>query len=657
MAISYVGGQQGGRAGATSTSNITFSLSGGSNSTPQVGDLVVISITVGSTADRAVSVVTPTGYTSLTELYQNDTYDVNLGLSYKFMGSTPDTTFQLPSTGSANDAQRYTVHVYRGVDTNSPLDVASVTAGAINSRTVNPGAITPVTAGAWIHVVGAAAGATGGTYTAGYLTAFLAGTTADTNDASMGAGYYSGWTSGAYDPAAFGGGGTTTTDDSWAAYTIALRPASGGGSVGTSVANSGRYLSQAISATGTLTVAGWFRVEDITTSSDPTFFYFESTGSDPYWFGLNGGSPKVYAGSYSSSLTAPSVGDWVYAGFVLSGTTLTGYLSINNGASATVSLTVSAASIDTVMALQDTLLTDHMGAHVSHLRLWNVALSKAQLDTERNSATAVITSGLLSDSTLFDTTNYGSWTSNGTLTTGPLTPYLVAGANLVVQDATHGHTSDAVALTAQSTLVVADATHGHTADAVVLGIQTALVVADASHGHTAESPTLSANLLLAVADSNHGHTVEGVTLSLGASSISLTVQGADHGHSADSVVLTSQSVLQVNDSLHAHTAESLGLTLEIVVSVNDSAHEHRADSVVLRIDLDLDITDSLHGHSVDGDLVLELSAFLANKGRTFLVPSENRVLEVSEEDRVTSVWQEYRVAEIEPEQRIYKVAR
>lgn len=225
MAISYVGGQQGGRAGATSTSAVTFALTGGTDSTPQAGDLVVISIAVGSTADRAVSVVTPSGYTSLTELYQNDTYDVNLGLSYKFMGSTPDTSFTLPSTGSTADAQRYTVHVYRGVDTSSPLDVAAVTAGGINARTVNPGAITPATSGAWIHVVGAGAGATGGTYAASYLTAFLAGTTADTNDAFMGAGYYSGWTSGAYDPAAFTGGGTSTTSDSWAAYTLALRPA------------------------------------------------------------------------------------------------------------------------------------------------------------------------------------------------------------------------------------------------------------------------------------------------------------------------------------------------------------------------------------------------------------------------------------------------
>jgi hypothetical protein len=100
-----------------------------------------------------------------------------------------------------------------------------VTATGINSRLANPGSITPTTTGAVVYVVGAAAGGTGGTFTdSNSLTAWLAGNSVDTNDAMMGAGYYTGWTSGAYNPNAFTGGGTDTTSDSWAAVCVALRP-------------------------------------------------------------------------------------------------------------------------------------------------------------------------------------------------------------------------------------------------------------------------------------------------------------------------------------------------------------------------------------------------------------------------------------------------
>jgi hypothetical protein len=432
MAISYVGGQQGGRAGSTSTSNVTFSLSGGSNSTPLAGDLVVISITVGSTADRAVSVVSPTGYTSLTERYQNDTYDVNLGLSYKFMGSTPDTTFQLPSTGSANDAQRYTVHVYRGVDTNSPMDVAAVGVGANDSRTVNPSAITPVTSGAWIHVVGASANATGGTYTAGYLTAFLAGTTADTNDASMGAGYYSGWTSGAYDPAAFGGGGTTTTNDSWAAYTVALRPAAAGGSVGSNTATAANYLSRTFTSEAVLSYGSWFYIDAID-PSDSTAIVAMSGGSAVFLIGVGSDGAvetfRVSDSTYSTILSPGSVsaGDWLYLGLGINGASARGYASLENAASVAVDVGGPSSSVDELRLLVYPGGFNPLGAHVSHTRAWEAYLTQAEWDSEKNAADAARTTDLLFDNDLPDTANYGGWTSNGSLTTGPICPYISAG--------------------------------------------------------------------------------------------------------------------------------------------------------------------------------------------------------------------------------------
>ena len=223
MAITYVGGQVGGRAGSTSTSNVTFALTGGSDTKPKVGDLVVIGCTVASQARTPACEIS--GYTAGTQQNANGTtYDTSLNKSWKFMGLTPDTTFTLPSTGNIADAQRYTVQVWRGVDPLNPFDVADVVATGTGTGRPNPGAITPTSSGAYVGIIGAGAAATGAAYTApaNYTTGFLTGSTADTNDAMIGSGYRS-WTSGAEDPAQYTGG-TTNAVDSWAAFTYALRP-------------------------------------------------------------------------------------------------------------------------------------------------------------------------------------------------------------------------------------------------------------------------------------------------------------------------------------------------------------------------------------------------------------------------------------------------
>ena len=233
--IRYVGGQVAGFAGKTTDTTVTFALTGGLASVPAAGDLVVVSYHVGGTTNKTLTITNAaaTPYDYLCDLYQDDTYDSNLRVAYRFMPGTPETSLILSQTFSTADAGRYTIHVFRNVDSSTPIDVASVEAGGINTRIAHPGNITPVTAGAWIYCVGGAAAATGGTFTTATLSAFLAGTTSDTVDSQIGAGYYDAWTSGEYDPAVFGGGGTDTTNDSWTALTVALRPAvpTGGGGV------------------------------------------------------------------------------------------------------------------------------------------------------------------------------------------------------------------------------------------------------------------------------------------------------------------------------------------------------------------------------------------------------------------------------------------
>ena len=229
MAISYVGGKTAGRTNASAALavDLTTGLTGGSGGAPLAGDFVLVTTSVG-TAARAptLDVVTPTGYTPLTvQRTTASTYDSNVCACHKVMGSTPDADVTVPGSGNNADGLAYAIQVFRGVDPTNPLDVAAVYAVATGvSNLPNPAAITPATAGAWIVACGGGAAAAGGTYAAGTLTNFLTSNGADTNDGNVGAGYYTGWTSGAYDPAAFTGGSTNAAN-SWAAITIALRPA------------------------------------------------------------------------------------------------------------------------------------------------------------------------------------------------------------------------------------------------------------------------------------------------------------------------------------------------------------------------------------------------------------------------------------------------
>lgn len=228
MAISYVGGVTAGAAG--STTNITISLSGtltgGSDSSPSAGDLVIVTIAVGHTNDAISTVVVTADYTPLTILNADDSRDIQLGVEYKFMGETPDTSVVISGSDNASDAIAYTVQVFRGVDQTTPMDVTPVPATGTNFGRPDPGPITPATTGAWIVINTGASNfsATGFTYSE--MTNVLTSAGSDTTDVIVGSGYYTAWSSGEFDPAA-DTTGSNSTNDSWAAYTLALRPIQG----------------------------------------------------------------------------------------------------------------------------------------------------------------------------------------------------------------------------------------------------------------------------------------------------------------------------------------------------------------------------------------------------------------------------------------------
>lgn len=147
-------------------------------------------------------------------------------------------------------------------------------------------------------------------------------------------------------------------------------------------------------------------------------------------------------------------------------------------------------------------------------------------------------------------------------------------------------------------LVIQDASHGHTAEAVTLTSDSTLAVQDAAHGHTAESPTLTTEWLLTVADAAHAHSAENVTLGT-SDATSLTVQDATHAHAADSVITSTDWLLSVADALHAHSTDGVTLDTAPVLVVADALHGHAADSPTLVTDSWLQPDDALHANAVD----------------------------------------------------------
>ena len=277
MAISYVGGKVAGTAGQGGGSiTLTTGLTGGSGGAPLAGDLVVVTVSVGTAARTpTLAIATPSGYTPLTvQRTSATTYDTNVQTCYKVMTGTPDTAVTIPASGNNADGIAYSIQVFRGVDTTTPMDAtATYATGSGTNNLPNGAAITPATAGAWIVVCGGGAAAAGGTYAAAALTNFLQANGPDTNDGNVGAGYYTGWTSGAYDPAAFTGGSANAAN-SWGATTLALRPAPN--SIGIAPATSATAATAAlttdplsaelvntVTGTDTVTLGSWVETGDI----------------------------------------------------------------------------------------------------------------------------------------------------------------------------------------------------------------------------------------------------------------------------------------------------------------------------------------------------------------------------------------------------------
>lgn len=216
--IAFVGSRQNSNTSGALTVSLT-GLTGGSSSTPSPGDIVLLAVSFGATGNGDIT-VSSSGWTEISDLYANDSRDINFGLFYKIMSDPVDTSVTFGGT----NPRVAIASVWSGVDQTTPLDVTKVEATGANSGVIDPPAITPTTTGAKVIAAGGATNVSAATDTlSSDLDNFVwAAQSHGSFRAYVGIGKAD-WTAGSYNPSSWGG--SVSVDDTWAATTIALRPA------------------------------------------------------------------------------------------------------------------------------------------------------------------------------------------------------------------------------------------------------------------------------------------------------------------------------------------------------------------------------------------------------------------------------------------------
>lgn len=150
MALQYVGGNSGNSLDDTTTTVSLTALTGGIGSAALTGDIVIVAVGNGANADLNASISSPTGYSSpLCNLYANDSYDSNLSVFWKIMGVTPDTNVVTTgNSGSASNTNSTVVHVWRNIDSSTPIDVTTTGTTGKDGNQGNSPSISPTTSGA-----------------------------------------------------------------------------------------------------------------------------------------------------------------------------------------------------------------------------------------------------------------------------------------------------------------------------------------------------------------------------------------------------------------------------------------------------------------------------------------------------------------------------
>jgi len=567
-------GSIGGLVGAATTTVNFNTLVNQFGATPSIlpGDLVVISQCQRNTANVAPTVVTA-GYTAAySNVYANgSTNDANLITHYKFMGPTPDTSVDLGSLGFSNTGS-YVIHVFRGVSQVTPLDgVAPTTSTALGIASPDAPSITPSTAGDWIYVAGAAAGATGGTDTTALTNpANLSSATnhfrAGTNDrAKVAAGLKTDWTTGAFDPATFGGGSTASIG-SVAAASLVLKPAASG------------------SVALTVNAAASASVTDAPSLTFHTPLTVQATSSTDQAGNIS--TDLLANGDFTSNVTGWTIDNGTFV-FVAGGT---GRLTSNGAVDAQVRAPTSSTTLGHTYRV-DWSVTAITGGGQAAVYAGDNTFAGLNTYVSQN----IFATG--SGSAMFQHTNAGITQLAVGFIAQRFAPTtvdfdyvhvydlscdvnLVFHAALAMNAAASAGTTDNVTLAPKTTLTVANDNTASTTSSPTLSPKTALTVAAANSGSTTSSPTLTPKTALTVNGGNSAGATDNVTLS---PKTALTVAAANTASTTDSPTLTPKTGLTVNPASSADVTDNVTVSPKTSLTVNPASSAGATDNTTLTI--------------------------------------------------------------------------
>ena len=109
-------------------------------------------------------------------------------------------------------------------------------------------------------------------------------------------------------------------------------------------------------------------------------------------------------------------------------------------------------------------------------------------------------------------------------------------------------------------LVIQEGTHAHAADNLALTQHNLLSVSDAAHIYTSDAIALTQHNILAIGDATHGYSTDNVVLTAHDPATQLVIQDATHSNLADSVILVQHNVLAIGDAVHDHAVDNITLT-------------------------------------------------------------------------------------------------
>lgn len=119
----------------------------------EIGDFVIVAYATGSNTSRTIY-VTSSEFTLLTNLFGNDTHDVNLYVGYAFLTNLV-TPYYVSATRATADSGVVIVSVWRYVNTTTPIDTTPLTSVGTNSRISSFASINTTVPDTYMIVIGA----------------------------------------------------------------------------------------------------------------------------------------------------------------------------------------------------------------------------------------------------------------------------------------------------------------------------------------------------------------------------------------------------------------------------------------------------------------------------------------------------------------------